>query len=106
MEDFSILKTQGPREAPDILLPRIRRRVVIRRVYRVSTSLLLVLMVFFSLFLSQRTKQRPSFAVQTEKAAHDSDIVDIGSPFLQIGLEDSGEVDKIDVAEAEPILEI
>ena len=106
MEDFQILKTQGPREAPDILLPRIRRRVVVRRIYRVSASLILVLMVFFSLFLVQRTKQGPPLAVQTEKAVQDSDIIDIGSPFLQIGVEDSGVVNEIEVADAEPILEI
>ena len=106
MEDFQILRTKGPRQAPDILLPRIRRRVVVRRVYRVSASLLLVLMVFFSLFLIQRTKQGPSFAVQTEKAVQDTDIVDIRSPYLQIGVEDSGAVNEIEVADAEPILEI
>ena len=106
MEDFQILKTQGPRQAPDILLPKIRRRVFIRRVYRVSASLLLVLAVFSFFFLFQRAEQRPPFAVQTEKAAHDSDIIDIGSPFLQIGVEDSGVVNEIEVADAEPILEI
>ena len=41
-----------------------------------------------------------------EKAVLDSDIVDIGSPFLQIGSEDSGEAYEIEVADAEPILEI
>jgi hypothetical protein len=106
MEDFQILKTIGPQEAPDILLPRIRRRVVARRIYRVSASLLLVLMVFFSLFLVQRMKQGPSLAVKTEKAALDTDIVDLGSPFLQIGAEDSLSVYEIDVAVAGPMLEI